>query len=531
MGNLIPIFLSAATFTAGLILLFSGAVSVDSERLRWMRAVLPLPIVELSHFLGSIIGVFLLFLARSLYQRIDAAYVLTLCFLGAGALLSVLKGWYLEQAIVLALMFTALLPARKLFYRKSSIIAERLTTEWTFLILLAVTCSVGVGVFSYRDIRYTDDLWWKFEVSAEVSRFLRATLGVAFFLFFLAVLKLLGPASPRFVKPLPEQFEKVRRILSRHPRSTAQLAFSGDKMFLLSDKENCFLMYRVRKRSWIVLDDPVGPPEEWKPLVLGFRHFLDRYNGWPVFWGIGRENLPLYLDSGLSLLKIGEEARVPLGSFSAEQDIYRELAHDQKKINERGFSFEVLSKDLTLSVLPDLKRVSDQWLRSKSTREKGFSLGFFSKDYLENFRIAVVRDSSRIVAFANILETADHGEFSGDLIRYDPQSSPKGVMDYLFMGLLLWGQREGYHSFVMGTAPLSGLGDNEYAPLWYRLGYFVYSHGEDFYNFQGLRRYKEKFHPVWEPKYLACPGGLALPQILTDLSAVVSGGLRGIIAK
>jgi len=80
-------------------------------------------------------------------------------------------------------------------------------------------------------------------------------------------------------------------------------------------------------------------------------------------------------------------------------------------------------------------------------------------------------------------------------------------------------------------APLSGLESHELAPLWNRLGAFVFSHGEHFYNFQGLRQYKEKFDPEWSPKYLACPGGMALPRILTNLGSLISGGVKGVVAK
>ena len=96
---------------------------------------------------------------------------------------------------------------------------------------------------------------------------------------------------------------------------------------------------------------------------------------------------------------------------------------------------------------------------------------------------------------------------------------------------MLWGQQEGYTWFNIGMAPLSGLQDHTLAPLWNRLGSFIYRHGENFYNFQGLRQYKEKFEPSWEPKYIAAPGGLRLPQILTNLASLISGGLKGIVAK
>jgi phosphatidylglycerol lysyltransferase len=80
-------------------------------------------------------------------------------------------------------------------------------------------------------------------------------------------------------------------------------------------------------------------------------------------------------------------------------------------------------------------------------------------------------------------------------------------------------------------APLSGIENRSLAPLWNRVGALAYRFGENFYNFQGLRQYKEKWDPVWEPTYLASPGGLALPRILTNLAALISGGLRGVIAK
>ena len=69
------------------------------------------------------------------------------------------------------------------------------------------------------------------------------------------------------------------------------------------------------------------------------------------------------------------------------------------------------------------------------------------------------------------------------------------------------------------------------SPLWSKLGRLVYGYGEVFYNFQGLRAYKEKFDPVWEPRYLAYPGGLALPRVVTDVSALIAGGYRRIFIK
>jgi phosphatidylglycerol lysyltransferase len=104
-------------------------------------------------------------------------------------------------------------------------------------------------------------------------------------------------------------------------------------------------------------------------------------------------------------------------------------------------------------------------------------------------------------------------------------------MDYLFLQLMLWGRAQGYRWFCLGGAPFSGLADHPLSPLWHRAGTFLFQHGEHFYNFQGLRAYKEKFDPVWRPIYLVSPGGLALPRILSNVAALISGGLSGLVTK
>jgi phosphatidylglycerol lysyltransferase len=145
-------------------------------------------------------------------------------------------------------------------------------------------------------------------------------------------------------------------------------------------------------------------------------------------------------------------------------------------------------------------------------------------------QIGIVRKEEKILAFANLLQGMDKEELSIDLMRYLPEA-PHGVMDYLFIELMLWGKKEGYQWFNLGMAPLSGMEDHALVPLWNRIGAFIFRHGEHFYNFQGLREYKEKFNPLWEPKYLASPGGLALPRVLINIASLISGGVKGVVSR
>ena len=110
-------------------------------------------------------------------------------------------------------------------------------------------------------------------------------------------------------------------------------------------------------------------------------------------------------------------------------------------------------------------------------------------------------------------------------------NSGYGAMDYLFTECMLWAKDQGYRWFSLGVAPLSGMRDNALAPLWNRMGALLYRHGEDLYNFQGLRKYKEKFQPHWSPRFMASPGGMILPRVAADVATLISGGMKGLVMK
>ena len=177
-----------------------------------------------------------------------------------------------------------------------------------------------------------------------------------------------------------------------------------------------------------------------------------------------------------------------------------------------------------------LQAVSDDWLDKRAGSEKQFSLGFFDRDYISRFPVAVIERGGQIQAFATIWVGARKQELSVDLMRFT-HDAPSDIMEALFVHVMNWGKTEGYHWFSLGMAPMSGFEQSPVAPLWTKAGLFLYEHGESIYNFQGLRAFKEKFKPEWHPRYLAYPGGLKLPRILADIAALIAGGYRRIFSR
>lgn len=109
---------------------------------------------------------------------------------------------------------------------------------------------------------------------------------------------------------------------------------------------------------------------------------------------------------------------------------------------------------------------------------------------------------------------------------------PNLTMEFLITSAILEMKERGLRWFNLGMAPLSGLERRRLAPFRHRVGAIVFEHGEQFYNFRGLRQFKEKFNPRWEPRYLATPGGIDPLIVLTDAAALIGGGsIMGVVGK
>jgi phosphatidylglycerol lysyltransferase len=306
--------------------------------------------------------------------------------------------------------------------------------------------------------------------------------------------------------------------------------FLGDKALLFDDERSAFVMYGVLGRTWVAMGDPVGPLDRLNTVIRLFLERCDDFGGVPVFYEVKPAHLHRYADFGLTLVKLGEEAKVDLQRFTLEGGQSARIRQTVRRLERDRGTFRMIDVPLVPAILDELEVVSNEWLAEKAAAEKGFSLGYFDRGYLERFPVAVIERDGRIEAFANVWPGAGGVELSVDLMRHR-RDAPNGVMEALFVHLILWGKEQGYQWFTLGMAPLSGFEQSPVASLWNRMGTFIYEHGGTLYNFQGLRAYKEKFNPVWEPRYLACPGGLRLPRILADVSALVAGGYRRIFLK
>ncbi len=528
-----PGFFSIVAFLSGAVLIGAAAAPDVFQNRALMRIIAPLPVVELSHFLASIIGTMLLFVAAGLRQRLDSAWMIAVILLGAGAVFSLLSGGHAWRAISLAVVMALLAVSRHAFYRQSALTELRVRPWWLAAMLVVIAGIAWLGFNTFNNIQYRDDLWWTFASDADASRFLRSlvTVGTVFLLLCAWLILRLRWAAPSVAREPGVDLQLARIITEGDFVSPdANLAFLPDKRFLFSESGDSFIMYGVQGRSWIAMGPPVGKKFEARELAWKYKSEADAFGAHTVFYSFDEAFLPIALDLGLGVQKVGESAVINLVDYSLEGSANAKLRQAQRGLEKHGCEFAVIGPEEVAQRLSEMRAASDAWLNIHHGAEKRFTLGCFDEAYVARFPAAVALKDGRICAFANLWTSKSAKALSIDLMRYG-EDAPPGVMDGLFINLALWGKEQGYESLDLGMAPLAGLEARRIAPAMTRLGALIYEHAEDLYGFSGLRRYKEKFHPGWKPLYIAAPSKLGAAFALGGVALLTSGGLKGVFKK
>ena len=530
-ARLTPRLMAALTLVAGLWLMVSGVTPFTEDSQLLLQALeVPLPLVEAAHFLGSVAGLGLLLVARGLLHRLDAAWWAAVLLSGLAALLALPKGIAVGEAALLVALAVLLVVSRRQFDRPSSLFAQRLEPGWLLTVGAVLVACVGILFFAYQEVAYSTRLWWQFELDAQAPRSLRALLGVALLALAYGLWQLMRPPAGEVAPVSADELARAAAIVRANPSSDGCYALVGDKHLMFSPSAKSFLMFGKQGRSWVALFGPFGERREWADLVWRFIEHAAAHGGRPAFYQVRPAALPLYLDCGLQAFKLGEHAHVPLEDFNLKGAKRANLRSGVNRAEREGLSFEVLPPAAVGPLLPELRAVSDAWLRQQSAREKSVSVGRFDAAYLQQLPVAVVRREGRVVAFANLMLTDRKEEASVDLMRHLPDTPP-GTMDFLFAKILLHLQAEGYARFGLGMAPMAGMAERRRAPRWQQLGRLLFEHGGRFYNFRGLYSFKDKFEPVWEARYLAAPGGMAPLFVLADVATLIGGGAKGVVGK
>ncbi|MEM9670362.1 MAG: phosphatidylglycerol lysyltransferase domain-containing protein [Pseudomonadota bacterium] len=524
--DIAPRLLATLTFLSGSLALVSAAIPTKAvnEGKLLHNIIAEAPVIALT--LG---GLCLMALSLGLLRRLKMAWILALfaSLHGAGATL-LLRPRLFELGVYLGLI-GLLIAARHAFFRRSSLQSINFTRTWFLAAFLSV---VVAGFFSLLWISHQKG----FVEASFVDLVMDPALGVAgrpvamaliilsLGAFYLAVA---SPSRAQPILPTDTDFERLKTIFttSDAPRPDNLLALAGDKSLFYGPDDRTAIAYAETASLRIAMGPPLGPKSAWKATLEAFRKDAETHALRPAIYSAPPDMLPDLLDLSFNVEKIGENAVLELPEFTLSGRKREVIRRSRRKLAERsGATFRIALPPHSQQLLEQLKPVSDAWLSANGTKEKSFSLGRFDPQFLDHCPLGIVEVEGRTAAFGSLLTTHEKSWAGIDLMRYDPDIAITNTMDFLLVELILWARDQGYQRFDLAMAPLSGLVQAEFAPLYARIGHFIFERGERFYNFRGLRRFKQKFDPVWEPRYVAAPGYWSLPIVLAQAARLTNNG-------
>lgn len=509
--------LAALTALTGGIIVLSVLFPTAFERAHALRILVPKQLVQLSFSLSLSFGILLILLARGVYYRTKRAFYMTLFALAGGVIFNALKGIDLEESFLLLGILAIFYTLRNHFVRERMelTLANIGKTAVVLFILLYMYHSFGTWLSETKNILKP---YYVVRTAAQVQR---STLFTACFvpLFFLAGAMLLNRSRTN-LPGQPAAKAGLQHFLEKHGgHALSHLGFLGDKRFFFSSDGEALIQFARSGNRLVVLGDPSGNPASFPKVITEFLHEADQYGYFCIFYQIESKWMGLYHDFGYNFFKLGEEAIVNLNTFTLSGKKRAGLRATMHRFEREGYVFSIHPNPISEDLYEKLKTVSDAWLNGK--KEKGFSLGFFDYDYINRAPVAVLTNKEgQIAAFTTLMPVYQPGFISIDLMRYHPDG-PSGIMDAMLLHLFEWAKQEGYEFFNIGMAPLSNVGISPHAFWSERAAAVIFNNVRYMYSFSGLRKFKEKYKPIWSGKYLAYRKTNSLPFTMLIVTRLI----------
>jgi len=515
-------FVTLLNGIAGVLQIMLTRFRVEPQR---FRTLLPFGAYYLNRSLTLVLGFMLLYLSIHLLQRRRAAWWVATFSIALSFVLHIFH-WHLwYTAISPAITLGLLIAFRERFTVRTG---SRSLLQGFGLLGFSLLFALMYGTFGFW-LLDKHDYGINFSILDSFIRTLRefSLIGntdlvaqTTYVRWFLRSLQILGVVTGGFafyslfrpvvyrIETLPLERERAQALLTKYGHSTYDyFKVWADKTYFFSKSGNTFIAYRVIASVALALGDPIGPDDELENTLTAFSQFcID--NGWSACFLVP-ESIPTFQRLGFSVLKIGEEATIDLEQFSAHTSKKKYFRYIRRKFEGEGYRAIRYLPPHSPTLINEISEVSKEWLKLPKHREFGFFQGHFDPHYLANCPLFVVRDEeNRVMAFVNEVPSYLKGEANFDMMRHRPNLH-WGIMDFLFMELMLTMQKEGFKSLNFGLAPLAGVGESPEATLLEKALHQLYEHFDWFVSAKGMRQFKVKFEPTWQDRYMVYQGGAA----------------------
>ncbi|GEL37909.1 lysyl-tRNA synthetase [Lacticaseibacillus paracasei subsp. tolerans DSM 20258] len=514
-------FLVVFLYFSGIMLLLRGVAPDLAFQNTLYQRLYPYTFLFLDRVTNVIVAFLILGFGRGIASRVKRAYWPTVIVLIVAMVASLREDNHLRFIVFLILVVIALILTRRELTR------DRLALSWGNKLIDGAVFGLTFIFYAFAVFynapaihhRHVPDVF----LFPSERMFFTTLIGVMLAaLTVYLIFRYLSAPTKSLADPYDEA--RLKAVVAKFGgNEVSHLGLMRDKslhFYQVDGEDRVFFLFKKKADKLIVMGEPVGDETQIPAAIADFMKQADDQDMSLVFYEIN-ESLTMKLhEFGFDFMKFGEEGYVDVTTFTlagTKRKGERALMH---KFEREGYSVELLKPPFDDALLDDLQTVSDSWLDGRS--EKGFSLGFFDRHYLNQAPIAVVQaPDGKIVAFATDMPTGNNEVTSIDLMR-SSADAPSGIMDEVFIHLFELAKDRGFKYFNMGMAPLANVGTSSYSFIEEKIAHLVYEYGYRFYGFQGLRSYKNKYVTEWVPKYVAYRKRTSLLFTLLQIMMVVN---------
>ncbi|SJZ49393.1 phosphatidylglycerol lysyltransferase [Pilibacter termitis] len=489
-------------YVSGILMVLSATVPEVFRQLIWLRKISPWSANLVGEFPKILIGFLLIVAGRAISNRVIRAYYPTLILEIATLIYISHTGFSIYSELFMILLIVLTIFTKSELFRKQLVLSYEMLFKDGLVYFLLIILYAGIGVYNSPNIHHKHPFNNFFLFPSEriwLTGFLAILLVNIIAMLFIRYLQ-----GHRQTIGEKVDEERVLSVLHTYGGSTeSHLIFLNDKdMYMYKNKQGedtVFLQFQTYHDKVVVMGSPSGKAEDFEPCLRQFIEECDLWGYAPVFYEVKEKETLILHELGFRFFKMGEEGHVSLPDFTISGKKQRGNRAIVNRLEREGCHMEVIEPPFSEEIIDTLREISNEWLGER--KEKGFSLGFFSEEYISKAPVAVVKnEQGEISAFATIMPSYTQDVVTVDLMRFSKEA-PAGVMDYLFIKLFEHYRDEGIQSFDLGMAPLSNVGVSRKSFLNERLANLIYQFGSRFYSFQGLRSYKEKYATTWKPRY------------------------------
>jgi lysylphosphatidylglycerol synthetase-like protein (DUF2156 family) len=512
---------AAAILLAGIVDLLDSITPPLRSRLHLILDYLPLRASVAAGAVIAVAGIALIALGRGILRGQRRAWRVAVVLLSLTIVLHLVAGGDLEESLLAIAVLVLLLTNRKEFQSASDSASLRSAFVMLVVGIIGITLltAASIEIFTHIGHHPMHVGWWAAVVAvserlagfqsvalpARMNRFLApALLAVGLTLVAIVLYLVTRPVvDRRLTSGRPAEF-RARDIVRRHGASTLDyFALRSDKRWFFH--RDSLVAYAVYGGVCLISPDPIGPRNEREQVWGAFRRFADSHGWVTAVMGAGEEWLPIYRDSGMHDIYLGDEAVVPVQTFSLGGKRMKGLRQAHHRIMKYGYTATFhdpahLSPELIeeLTALMGLSRQGEH--------ERGFSmmLGRIFDPRDSGMLLTVVRapDGAAAAMCQFVPATGIHG-YSLDLMRRDPGEHPNGLTDFALCSTIEHLRAEGAEGLSLNFATLrstlsgdKGDGTRQRAERW------LLKRISNFAQIESLWRFNAKYEPDWLPRYV-----------------------------